>query len=136
MIDVFQSIEALYHTAKRTREVSRQMENAEFNALIAQLIEEAADAKVAAAEMRVQHANLISENDELKRRLQQAAAGTPTVEEDTYIFPGEEGHRFCTACYDMHGKKVRLALHEGPYTVFGKYKCPNCKQSYGKASAV
>jgi hypothetical protein len=132
MIDIFQSIEALISTAKRARDVSRKMENAEFNALIAQLIEEAAEAKVAAAEMKVRLSTLVSENDDLKRSLQQKAAGTPTADGDTYTFPGEEDHRFCTACHDVHGKKVRLARFEGPFTVFGKYKCPSCKATYGK----
>ena len=123
-MDVVATINHSISLVGRLREISKNLSEAEFKNLLADLSSELADAKFQIAELKTQLAAL---NDEI-RSLKSAAPEnkqTPSIKWGCYQFEGEEG-LFCTACFDSKGKKsltIRLSST--------RRSCPVCKSVIG-----
>jgi hypothetical protein len=126
MVDAVQAIQAAIEMVGRLRNLSKKMEDAEFKMLLADLSGDLADAKVEVASLKVEIARLTQENQALAERLAQRDASKPTFSDGAYRFEGEEGH-FCTACFDVRQRRVRLTRLEGSFRTFGRWECPSCK---------
>ena len=107
VVDIISSVSTAISLASRLREISKNIENAEFKNLLADLSLELADAKLKIA-------GLLSENAELNKKLQ---ALTSAEEE------------LCPKC------KIRTfeLISSKPHPIFGEagakereYKCSNC----------
>ena len=126
MVDVVASIQNAIDIAGKLRALSKKVEDADFTMLLADLSNELADTKLEVAQLKTQLARAIEENQALNARLSQRLASKPTLSEGAYKFEGEEG-LFCTACFDARNQKVRVTPLAGPFTHFGKWRCPSCK---------
>jgi hypothetical protein len=85
----------------RLREISKNMEQAELKAIIADLANELADAKLKMASLKDESVALREERAFLDAK---AAGEKPKVQWGCYIFEGD-GRLYCPACYDTSGKK-------------------------------
>lgn len=125
MTDIISTTSSAIQLIGRLRQVSKNIENAEFaNAL--------ADLNMEMATVKIQAANLLEENDKLRRRLEQQHSAELTFKGFAYYAANGEGP-FCPGCYDNNRKKVRLAKEAKAFHVFGSHNCPVCKQHYGEA---
>ena len=127
MTDPVSAIGLAWSSAKRLREISKNIAEAEFKNALADLIVELADAKVEVAEMKSQ---LAAQADEIRR----LKAADPSEKEvpmgvkfGCYQFEGDEESLYCTACYDSKGVKsltTRMASR--------RRQCPVCKAFMGR----
>ena len=109
---------------KRLREINKNISNAEFANVLA-------DLSIELSNMKVQVADLVAENDELRRKLNER--GSPSLEfKDFAYFSSDGDGPFCPGCYDSKGQKIRLSKLTDAFTVFGSHSCPACKETYGK----
>ncbi|ODV40607.1 hypothetical protein AWV79_05970 [Cupriavidus sp. UYMMa02A] len=103
-MDIVSTISTSITLAKRLREIAKNIEDAEFKNLLADLSSELADIKLEAASLKEQIAALQEENALLKQT-------TPPVGETPigrkwgcYQFRGDDG-LYCPACWDSKRKK-------------------------------
>lgn len=82
--------------------------------------------------LKEENARLREENLDLRDRLTVRASGAPRLVDECYAFDGEEG-LFCAACFDVRHRKVRVSALKGPFSVFGKFSCPECKTNFAKS---
>ena len=124
-MDIVATINHSISLVGRLREISKNLSEAEFKNLLADLSLELADAKIQIAELKGELAAKTQE-------IQSFKASDPTTKQrpsgikwGCYRFEGEEG-LFCTACYDSKGKKSltnRLSS--------SRRGCPVCKAEIG-----
>ena len=126
MVDVVASIQNAIDIAGKLKALSKKVEDADFTMLLADLSNELADTKLEVAQLKTQLAKVIDENQVLNFRLSQRLESKPTLHEGAYKFEGEEG-LFCTACFDARSQKIRVTPLTGPFTTFGKWRCPSCR---------
>lgn len=126
MLDVIASIQSAIDIAAKLRVLSKKVEDADFKMLLADLSGDLADAKLEVAQLKIEISRLTSENAELKEKLNARVTSKPDVSEGAYVFSGEEGH-FCTACFDVHGRKVRLASLPDAFRDLARWQCPSCQ---------
>ena len=124
-MDVVASLQHAIEIAGKLRALSKRIEDAEFKMLLADLSGELADAKLDLANLKVEMANLLSENQRLKQEVAGKGAQKPKMADGGYVFEGEDGH-FCTACFDIKDKRVRLTPLPAPFSDMGKWQCPGC----------
>lgn len=109
----------------RLREINRNVANAEFaNAL--------ADLSMEIANLKIQAADLLEENDKLRRQIAQQNSTELVFKGFAYYSENGDGP-FCPGCYDSNRKSVRLAKEADAFRVFGSHNCPVCRQHYGEA---
>lgn len=122
-MDIITPINQSIVIAKRLREISKNIADAEFQNLVAELYVELADAKANIAELKTQNASLREENLSLTKQLD-AEAEKPTVVRECYKFDGDDS-LYCTSCFDTEKVKVRTKrVNENVQ------ECPSCKNSY------
>lgn len=129
MSDVFSSIGQAISLAKRLREISKNIEDAEFKNLLADLNLELADTKLALADVMEQNYQLKTKINELKNS-QGNNLNKLVFKEFAYYTQDNDGP-FCSACYEVRNQQVRLSKVTGEFTVFGHHKCPSCNEYYG-----
>ncbi|MGF1850533.1 hypothetical protein L4C44_01410 [Vibrio satsumensis] len=129
MSDVLGSIGQAIGLAKRLREISKNIEDAEFKNLLADLNLELADTKLALADVMEQNYQLKSEVNELKNS-QGNNLNQLIFKEFAYYTQDEDGP-FCSACYEVKNQQIRLAKVTGSFATFGHHKCPSCDEYYG-----
>ncbi|GAB3672233.1 hypothetical protein [Salinisphaera aquimarina] len=123
MADLISTTTTAIQLVSRLREVNKNIANAEFNNLIA-------DLSIELANMKVQVAGLIEEHDSLRRQL--SSKNNPELTFKEFAYYSEDGDGpFCPGCYDSDGKKVRLAKFSGAFKTFGSHNCPVCKAAFG-----
>ena len=127
MSEIIGSISAAITTAKRLNEISKNIRNAEFKNLLADLSMELADTKLRLSK-------LIEENSELKEelsKLKQSKSGADELifKDGLYYKNGGDGP-FCPGCYDDKRKKIRIHKQFGSFRQFGQYKCPICTKYF------
>lgn len=109
----------------RLRAISKNIAEAEFKNVLAELLSELADAKVQIAGLKEQLAAQASEIQALKT----AAPGTKPkpsgVKWGCYQFDGDDG-LYCTACYDSRGVKSRTTRIDTHTR-----RCPVCGAALG-----
>ncbi|EHW0643083.1 TPA: hypothetical protein N2811_004655 [Vibrio parahaemolyticus] len=129
MSDVLGSIGQAISLAKRLREISKNIEDAEFKNLLADLNLELADTKLALADVMEQNSQLKLEVNELKNS-QGSNLSQLEFRGFAYYSASDDGP-FCSACYETKNQQVRLSKVSGTFRTFGHHKCPSCKQYYG-----
>ncbi|CAH7265607.1 hypothetical protein [Vibrio sp. 99K-1] len=129
MSDVLGSIGQAISLAKRLRDISKNIEDAEFKNLLADLNLELADTKLALADVIEQNSQLKLEINELKNS-QGSNLNKLEFRKFAYFSLDDDGP-FCSACYETKNQQVRLSKVSGAFLRFGHHKCPSCKQYYG-----
>jgi len=123
-MDIVSTINNSISIVSRLRDISKNLSEAEFKNLLADLSNELADAKLQIADLKSQLANQTEELRALKVASPENKQ-KPTIQWGCYKFEGEEG-LFCSACYDSKGKKSltnRLNIKSR--------SCPVCKAVIG-----
>ncbi|EGQ8102542.1 TPA: hypothetical protein ACN33E_002860 [Vibrio parahaemolyticus] len=129
MSDVLGSIGQAIGLAKRLREISKNIEDAEFKNLLADLNLELADTKLALADVMEQNFQLKAEVNELKNS--QGSNLNKLVFKGFAYYTQDEDGPFCSACYEVRNQQIRLSKVTGAFTTFGHHKCPSCNEYYG-----
>jgi hypothetical protein len=125
MNDVITAINHSISIVTRLREISKNITQAEFKNLLADLSNELADAKLNIANLKEQIAEQAEELRALKTAAERVARQKPKTKWGCYQFEGEEG-LYCTACYDTKGAKsitTRLSAT--------RRMCPVCNALFG-----
>lgn len=105
--------------------------DADFKMIVADLHSALGDAKLESGELKLKLAAALEQIISLQAQVKQRAAGQPTyTNEGVYSFEGEPG-RFCTSCWDVGERRVRLSDVPYDFHFAGRWKCPNCNAHYG-----
>ncbi|OWJ91100.1 hypothetical protein B6S59_25345 [Pseudomonas sp. A46] len=129
-MDVMALIQQALDASTKLRELSKKVGDAEFKMLLADLHSALADAKLESNELKMRLASAQDEVLTLQQLLAQREQSKPTyTDEGLYSFDGEG--RFCTGCWDVHQRKVRLAAVPEDFHFAGKWQCPACNAHYG-----
>jgi hypothetical protein len=123
-MDIISSLNNSISIVSRLREISKNISEAEFKNLLADLSLELADAKLELANLKEELALLKQKNAELERAKPENKQ-KPTLQWGCYKFEGEEG-LFCTACYDTKGLKSQTNRVSSRFR-----SCPVCKAAIG-----
>lgn len=129
MNDVLSSVGHAINLAKRLREISKNIEDAEFKNILADLNLELADTKLALASVMEENAQLKLELTQFKHS-QGSGRGELVFKEFAYYTQDGDGP-FCSACYETKKQQIRLSKVTGAFTTFGHSKCPSCDEYYG-----
>lgn len=130
-MDVMALIQQALDASSKLRELSKKIEDAEFKMLLADLHSALADAKLESGELKMKLAAAQEQVLSLQQQLTQKQQTRPTyTDEGVYSFDGETG-RFCTGCWDVHQRKVRLTAVPEDFHFAGKWSCPSCDAHYG-----
>ena len=105
----------------RLRTISKNVAEAEFKNVLADLLRELADAKVQIAGLKEKLAAQSDEIRSLKAARPEAKEKPRGVKWGCYQFEGDEG-LYCTACYDSRGAKSLTMRVNSRYR-----QCPVCK---------
>lgn len=131
-MDIVTNLSTAISLAKRLREISKNIEEAEFKNVLADLMSELADAKLDAATVKEQLAALMEENQALKKQVSNSAlsASNPPsgMKWGLYQWGGEDG-LFCTACWDSKSAKSRVTRINKAGIM---WQCPVCKANFGR----
>jgi regulator of replication initiation timing len=103
-MDIITSIGTSITLAKRLREISKNIEDAEFKNLLADLSSELSDLKLEAASLKERLATLQEENALLKETAQPVNEKPIGRKWGCYQFEGDDG-LYCPACWDSKRKK-------------------------------
>ena len=123
-MDVLATLTHSISLVGRLREISKNLSEAEFKNLLADLSSELADAKIHIAELKTQLAALAEESRSLKVAASENKQ-KPSQKWGCYQFEGEQG-LFCTACYDSRGAKSLTNRLSST-----RRSCPVCKAVVG-----
>ncbi|MFT6636590.1 hypothetical protein [Alcanivorax sp.] len=129
MDDVIGSIGHAITLAKRLREISKNIEDAEFKNLLADLNLELADTKLALADVMEKNAQLRTELATIKHSQGGISIEPLTFREFAYFTEGNDGP-FCSKCYETANQRIRLKKVTGAFSTFGHTQCPSCEQFY------
>ena len=130
-MELIQSVSTAIDIARKLRELSKKIADADLKMLVADLTEQLADAKLAAANLKTELAEARSEIADLKQRQSAITSEKPSVVGGGYKFENDT-NLYCTGCFDSNGKKILLSKSGKDFAdVFGKWNCPICKQYYG-----
>lgn len=102
-MDIVSTINNSISIVSRLRDISKNLSEAEFKNLLADLSNELADAKLQIADLKTQLANQTEELQALKVASPESKQ-KPTIKWGCYKFEGDE-NLYCSACYDSKGKK-------------------------------
>ncbi|WP_432721844.1 hypothetical protein R0381_002060 [Jeongeupia wiesaeckerbachi] len=103
-MDILTTIGTSIDLAKRLREISKNIEDAEFRNLLADLSNELADLKLEAASLKERIAELQEENGLLKKTSQPSDEKTTRRQWGCYLFEGDST-LYCPACWDSKRQK-------------------------------
>ncbi|KDC50603.1 hypothetical protein [Pseudoalteromonas fuliginea] len=129
MHSVITSINNAITLAQRLREISKNIEDAEFKNVLADLSIEMSDTKLALAQVTEENAELKSELTKLKHSRGESQSDL-IFKEFAYYTDSDDGP-FCSGCYDSKKQKIRLSPVTGHFATFGRFKCPSCEQRCG-----
>jgi hypothetical protein len=107
---------------KRLREISKNIADAEFKNILADLSSEMADLKLQAADLKEKLAKLQEENALLKSTMSAVDEKPVGVKWGCYLFEGEPENLYCTACWDSKRKKHLTMRASSRFRM-----CPVCK---------
>lgn len=103
-MDIITTISTSISLARRLREISKNIEDAEFKGLLADLSSELADLKLEAASLKEQIVTLQEENALLKKTTSTADEKPIGRKWGCYQFEGDDG-LYCPGCWDSRRKK-------------------------------
>jgi len=125
MSDLISTAGAAIQLVTRLREINKNIANAEFSNALAELSLELAN-------LKVQVAGLVEENDQLRRQLSQKKDSPSVVFKEFAYYTSAGDGPFCPGCYDMQEKLVRLSKAAPGFEAFGSHNCPACKECFGE----
>ena len=114
-MDIISPINNSLSLLSRLREISKNVSEAEFKNILADLSLELADAKLAAATLKEQIYELEEEISHFKAHKQPSVK--PDIKCGCYYFEGDESRLYCTACYDSKGAMSFTSKGAGMYRV-------------------
>jgi hypothetical protein len=123
-MDPVTAIDHAITLTRRLRDISKNVAEAEFKNVLADLSNELADAKLEIVSLKEQLATK-AEELRLAKIPSLEPAEKPTMKWGAYQFKGEDG-LFCTACYDTRRQKVRTTRLDSRFR-----QCPVCKALLG-----
>lgn len=123
-MDLMSSLNNSLTIVSRLRDISKNISEAEFKNLLADLTLELADAKLELATLKEEMALLKKKNIELERAKPENKQ-KPTLQWGCYKFEDEQG-LFCTACYDSKGLKSQTNRIDSRFR-----SCPVCRVKIG-----
>ncbi len=129
---ITEALSSLVTTSKRLLEVAKNIRDAETKNLIADLNLHIADFKMKVVALQEENAQLkaqLRQRDdvaELRENLE--------IRQQVYYFrtpiAGRADGPYCPRCFDTQNQLVLVTAFSGPFTVVGKFNCPNCKAVY------
>jgi len=126
------TIATLIYASQKLREVTKKVEDAEINGVLA-------DLSLSLSDLKTQMADLQGENIKLKEDLKKARElknirkklgirnGLYHLNEE---IPGYQNGPYCTRCIDVDGILVLVNQFKGSKRAFGEYGCPNCNFTF------
>jgi hypothetical protein len=120
-VDIISSLSTSITLVQRLREISKNIAEAEFKNLLADLSNELADVKLEAAALKEAVAKLQEENRVLKTTAPDKADKPIGTKWGCYQFKNDDG-LYCTGCWDSQRKKIRTNR-----AIAGFRICPVCK---------
>jgi regulator of replication initiation timing len=129
MHSVITSINNGITLVQRLREISKNIEDAEFKNVLADLSLEMSDTKLALAQVTEENAKLKSELTKLKHS--QGDSQTNLVFKEFAYYTDSDDGPFCSGCYDTKKQRIRLSPVTGMFTEFGRFVCPSCDKRCG-----
>jgi superfamily II helicase len=124
-VDIVSTVSNSITLVQRLREISKNIAEAEFKNLLADLSSELADVKLEAAALKEKIANLQEENRLLKQTASPMDEKPIGVKWGCYQFQGDE-KLYCTACWDTKRRKSLTTRATSRYRM-----CPVCKATLG-----
>ncbi len=121
---VLSSINAATDIAKLITNSSHVLEKAELNLKLAEIITNLADAKIEMTNTK----ELLSEKDLEIKKLKEQAQKVHELKFVAPVYKNDNGEDFCTRCFDVDSKAVRLQRVSPSEPEF--LKCLECKISY------
>ena len=109
VVEVLAGIDRSIGLVKRLLEISKNVSEAKFRNLLADLLNELADSKLKIAALKEELAAQAEEIRELKRTPD--AKSKPSMKWGCYKFDGDD-RLYCTACYDTKGRRVSTTLRQ------------------------
>lgn len=130
MVDLVANISVALEIVNKLRGLNKKVSEADFKMLLVDLTSELGDAKLHAANLKIDLAEAREKFEELKREMAHSKSAEPEVHEGGYVFDDKTRH-YCTGCYDARGQKILLTEQSGPWRGFGKWMCPVCEKTSG-----
>ena len=124
-MDIISSLNHSIQVVSRLREISKNIGEAEFRNLLADLSNELADAKLEIASLKEQVAILQRENQELKAVTDETLEKPDGTKWGCYTFDRDDG-LYCTTCWDTKKMKSRTTRVNSKARA-----CPVCKAVLG-----
>ena len=124
-MDIISTISTSITLARRLREISKHIEDAEFKSLLADLSNELADMKLEAAALKERLSALQGENALLKKTVPSSNEEPSGRKWGCYQFAGQDG-LFCPACWDSKRKKSSTTRVNANFR-----HCPVCNVPIG-----
>ena len=128
-MDIVNSLQNAISIAGKLRDLSKKIEDADFRMYWADLSNELAEAKLEAANLKIELAKLTTRCYELEQKTLQVSSDRPTLSDGVYKFENDAG-QYCTACFNLHSKKVQVTSVDMKISAFGKWRCPSCKSMF------
>ena len=124
-MDIISNVTASIELAKRLREISKNIENAEFKNLLADLSLELADLKLEIVSLKEKISSLQDENNLLKQTAQPLEEKPTGRKYGCYQFANDSG-LYCPACWDSKRQKSSTTRFNTRLRI-----CPVCKATLG-----
>jgi len=124
-MDIISSLSNSITLVKRLREISKNVAEAEFKNLLADLSSELADVKIEAAALKEMVATLQEENRVLRTTAPDKEDKPIGTKWGCYQFKNDDG-LYCTGCWDSQRKKIRTNRLSSRFR-----QCPVCKATIG-----
>ena len=84
------------------------------------------------AELKIKLADLIEENDQLKREARKAQTTPVVTIKDGLYYKVDGDGPFCTTCYDSSRTLIRLAERpQNTWRMLGRWRCGVCNSLFG-----
>ena len=125
LMDIISTISTSLSLTKRLCEISKNIEDAEFKNLLADLSSELADLKLEATSLKERIAQLQEENNLLKQTSQPVDEKPTGRKWGCYIFEADSG-LYCPACWDSKRRKSSTTRVDTRFR-----HCPVCNAPIG-----
>jgi hypothetical protein len=130
-MDIIALLQQALDASNKLRDLAKKVGDADFKMIVADLHSALGDAKLESGELKLKLAAAQEQIVGLQAQLKQRTEGKPTyTDEGVYSFEDEPG-RFCTSCWDVGERRVRLSDVPYDFHFAGKWKCPKCNARYG-----
>ena len=124
-MDMISAVSNSITLVQRLREISKNITEAEFKNLLADLSSELADVKLEAAALKEQLATLQEENRVLKETAAPVDEKHVGTKWGCYQFEDDDG-LYCTGCWDSQRNKIRTNRETSTHR-----SCPVCRALMG-----